>query len=120
MTMTNTKPVLLAVGQVKACGMGPLATNAKAQEMSHVTEKRKTVPSHGQLTGISTRESDTYQPARDISAFPKTRESQTSLRRGASMSMAEIKKELTLKQLQKLAPRDFHMFTKAGMPKKSS
>jgi hypothetical protein len=92
-------------------------SQAGATLSKHVTKKRKTNPSHGQLTGMSTRESDTYQPARDISAFPKTRESQTSLRRGASMSIAEVAKELTAAQKAKLAPRDFHMFTKAGYAK---
>lgn len=89
-------------------------SQAGATLSKHVTKKRKTTPSHGQVLGMSTRESDTYQPARDISAFPKTRESQTSLRRGAKMSIAEIAKELTAAQKAKLAPKEFHTFSKAG------
>lgn len=74
----------------------------------HVTEKRKTVPSHGSLTGISKvqRETVPNQSFQDIRAFPKTRESQTSLRRGAKMTIAQIAKELE--------PRQFYTYSKAG------
>lgn len=82
----------------------------------YVTHKRKTKPSHGQLTGISKKQRETVpnQKFQDIAAFPKTRESQLSLRRGAKMSVAEVAKELTAAQKAKLAPREFHMFSKAG------
>ena len=79
-----------------------------------VTEMRKTKPSHGHIAGMSTRESVVYQSGRDLGLFPKTRESQASLRRGAKMTVAEVAKELTAAQKAKLAPREFHMFSKAG------
>ena len=65
-----------------------------------VTKKRESVPTHGFVHGIA--------------KFPQTRETQLSLRRGADMPMEEIKKELTAAQKAKLAPKDFHMFSKAG------
>jgi hypothetical protein len=77
----------------------------------YVTTKRKTKPSHGQVTGISKAQRETVpnQKFQDISAFPKTRESQKSLRRGAKMTVAEIAKELK--------PREFHTYSKAGYAK---
>ena len=82
----------------------------------YVTEKRKTTPSHGHLAGISKvqRETVPNQKFRDIASFPKTRESQLSLRRGADMPMDEVRAELTAAQKAKIAPKEFHMFSKAG------
>jgi hypothetical protein len=85
-----------------------------------VTKMRRTKPLHGNVAGMSTRESATYQPARDMGAFPKTRrkESIKSLWAGANMTMAEVAQELTAAQKARLAPREFHTFTKAGYAKK--
>jgi hypothetical protein len=65
----------------------------------YVTTKRKTKPSHGSVTGISKaqRETEPNQKFKDIAAFPKTRESQKSLRRGAKMTVAEVAQELKQK-----------------------
>lgn len=62
----------------------------------YVTEKRKTTPSHGQVTGVSKKQRETVpnQNFQDIAAFPKTRETQKSLRRGAKMTVAEVRQEL--------------------------
>lgn len=65
-----------------------------------VTKKRESVPMHGFVHGLA--------------KFPPTRESQASLRRGADMPIEEIAKELTAKQKAALAPKEFHMFSKAG------
>jgi hypothetical protein len=91
-------------------------SQAGATLSKHVTEKRKTVPSHGQVTGVSKvqRETIPNQKFQDIAAFPKTRETQLSLRRGAKMTVAEVAQELTAAQKAKLAPREFHTFSKAG------
>jgi hypothetical protein len=85
-----------------------------------VTKIRKTKPSHGSLTGISKVQRETLlnQNFRDIAAFPKTRETQKSLRRGAGMTVSEVAKELTTAQKAKLAPKEFHTFSKAGYEKK--
>jgi hypothetical protein len=89
----------------------------------HVTEKRKTVPSHGSMTGISKvqRESVPNQAFQDISAFPKTRKMAKGWERkkGREMTMEQVREELDAKKLttaQKamLAPREFHTFSKAG------
>jgi hypothetical protein len=68
-----------------------------------VTKIRKTKPSHGQLTGISKaqRETELNQNFQDIAAFPKTRESMLSLRRGAKMTVAEIAKDLKPREYSK-------------------
>jgi hypothetical protein len=89
---------------------------AGATLSKHVTDKRKTVPSHGQIDGVSKRQRETIpnQHFQDIASFPKTRESMKSLRQGANMTVAEVAKELTAAQKAKLAPKDFHMFSKAG------
>ena len=89
----------------------------------HVTEKRKTVPSHGSLTGISKAQRETVpnQSFQDISAFPKTRKMVKGWERkkGREMTMEQIREELEAKKLttaQKamLAPKEFHTFSKAG------
>lgn len=82
----------------------------------YVTEKRKVTPSHGKIEGLSKvqRETTPNQKFQDIAAFPKTRESQKSLRQGADMPIADVAKELTAAQKVKLAPKDYHMFSKAG------
>jgi len=84
----------------------------------YVTNKRRTKPSHGQLTGISKvqRETVPNQKFQDISAFPKTRkrESIKSLWEGANMTMAEVAQELSASQKARLAPRGFHTYSKAG------
>jgi hypothetical protein len=82
----------------------------------YVTAKRKVTPSHGKIEGLSKvqRETIPNQKFQDISAFPKTRESQKSLRRGAAMPIEEVAKELTAAQKAKLAPKEYHTFSKAG------
>jgi hypothetical protein len=85
----------------------------------YVTHKRKITPSHGQLVGISKvqRETVPNQKFQDIAAFPKTRETQLSLRRGAKMTVAEIAKELTDAQKAKIAQQKHHANSKAGTTK---
>lgn len=73
------------------------ARRESAETLSgYVTKKRKTTPLHGTVTGISKAQRETVpnQKFQDIAAFPKTRETQKSLRRGAKMTVAEIAEEL--------------------------
>lgn len=86
---------------------------------NHVTEKRKTVPSHGQVEGVSKKQRETIpnQNFQDIAAFPKTRKVQKGWERKKEreMTMDEVRAELTVAQKAKLAPREFHTFSKAGV-----
>jgi hypothetical protein len=83
-----------------------------------VTEMRKTKPSHGHITGMSTRESVVYQSGRDMGLFPKTRKAKEgwggARDKSCAMTIDEVRAELTAAQKAKLAPREFHMFSKAG------
>lgn len=79
------------------------ARRESAETLSgYVTRKRRTTPSHGTVTGISKAQRETVpnQKFQDISAFPKTRESQKSLRRGAKMTVAEVAKEFELNKVK--------------------
>jgi hypothetical protein len=91
---------------------------AGATLSKHVTEKRKVTPSHGKIEGMSKvqRETIPNQKFQDISAFPKTRKVQKGWQRTKEreMTMEEVRQELTAAQRAKLAPREFHTFSKAG------
>lgn len=86
----------------------------------YVTEKRKAKPSHGQIAGLDKKHRETIpnQKFQDIAAFPKTRNAKGkwggSRDKSCDMTMEEVRQELTAAQKAKLAPKDFHMFSKAG------